>query len=214
MSEDRYLIQEVEQFLEKYKVKDIKEGTIEAREQQLERFSRWLDSTDRDILDCDFEDIEIYIGYLKNDVDLAHKTAKAHISAVSILYERFSKKGKVDENPVSVLDLTDYLSYKESLQEEKLRSDDGVIWLSRSEVRDLTENVEVPKTRNQLIIQFLFQTGVRRQEASDVRIGDINRQERTIKIRGKGDKNRTVYYGRNLNILSTSQSWLVERSAC
>jgi integrase/recombinase XerD len=203
---DRFLVEEAASFLESYRVKDITTKTIRAREKQLERFSEWLDSTGRDLLDCDFEDIEAYIGYLKRDEGLAHKTAKAHISAVSILFKRLNKKGTVDEDPVSKLDLTDYLSYNESYQAKVLKDEDEVVWLSRSEVRQLTEHVNAPRLRNQLIIQFLFQTGVRRQEACDIELNDLDRQERTVKIRGKGDKNRTVYYNRKLNLLL--DAWL------
>ena len=198
---DRFFIEEAERFLESYKVKDVKEGTVIARERQLERFSEWIDSTDRDVLECDFEDIIAYIGYLKSDENLAPKTSKAHVSAVSILYDKLVKKKTVDENPVSKLDVSEYLSYNESVQAKRLKEEDEVVWLEREEVVELIQNVNAPRLRNQLIIEFLFQTGVRRQEACDIELTHVDREERSIKIRGKGDKNRTVYYDEKLNLL-------------
>ncbi len=46
----------------------------------------------------------------------------------------------------------------------------------------------------QALIAVLMDTGIRLQEAIDIRIEDINNKEKSIKIHGKGKKERTVYY--------------------
>ena len=49
--------------------------------------------------------------------------------------------------------------------------------------------------RNLLIIELLFATGVRVSELVNIKLKDINTSERQIKIIGKGNKERIVYYG-------------------
>ena len=60
---------------------------------------------------------------------------------------------------------------------------------------------EIPNTRtwigmrNLLIIRMLYATGVRVSELVNIKLKDINKSERTIRILGKGSKERIVVYG-------------------
>lgn len=57
--------------------------------------------------------------------------------------------------------------------------------------------------RNLLIIRMLFSTGIRVSELVNIKIKDIDMQDRTIKILGKGNKERIVVFGNNtLEILN------------
>ena len=51
--------------------------------------------------------------------------------------------------------------------------------------------------RNLLIIRMLYSTGVRVSELVNIKINDIDFNERTIKIFGKGSKERIVVFGNN-----------------
>ena len=51
--------------------------------------------------------------------------------------------------------------------------------------------------RNLLIIRMLYSTGVRVSELVNIKISDIDINERTIKIFGKGSKERIVVFGNN-----------------
>ncbi len=53
--------------------------------------------------------------------------------------------------------------------------------------------------RNRLILEILYATGVRVSELVNIRISDINFDNRTIKILGKGNKERIVVYGNHCN---------------
>lgn len=50
-------------------------------------------------------------------------------------------------------------------------------------------------TRNRLILEILYATGIRVSELVNIKIKDINFDNRTIKILGKGNKERMVVYG-------------------
>jgi integrase len=51
--------------------------------------------------------------------------------------------------------------------------------------------------RNELIIRLLLDTGVRRAELIGIRLQDINQDDMSIWVMGKGSKPRFVYYGNN-----------------
>lgn len=58
--------------------------------------------------------------------------------------------------------------------------------------------------RNALILEILYATGIRVSELVNIKLNDINTYDRTIKILGKGRKERIVIYGSycedNLNL--------------
>lgn len=49
--------------------------------------------------------------------------------------------------------------------------------------------------RNNLILEMLYATGVRVSELVNIKLSDINRYDKTIKVLGKGRKERVVVYG-------------------
>jgi len=79
--------------------------------------------------------------------------------------------------------------------------------LSEEDVRKLIDAVEVSddgsglqvfiRTRDRLILSLLYSSGLRVSELVSLRINDIDLQERTIRIRGKGDKDRIVLFDEN-----------------
>lgn len=52
--------------------------------------------------------------------------------------------------------------------------------------------------RNSLIVEIIYQTGLRRSEAATLRDKDVDTKECTLKILGKGNKERVVPFGNNL----------------
>jgi len=65
------------------------------------------------------------------------------------------------------------------------------------------------KLRDNLIVRLLFQTGVRVTELCEIRLSDLDREERKINIRGKGRKNPNVDYKKSLDFLM--DVWVEER---
>lgn len=74
--------------------------------------------------------------------------------------------------------------------------------ITQDEIRRMEENVGRNRVRDQLIIRLLWQTGIRRGEASGLLIDDLDRDAREITIReevAKNDKKRVVAYQRSLD---------------
>ncbi len=51
------------------------------------------------------------------------------------------------------------------------------------------------EVRNQLILELLYATGIRVSELVNIKLTDINKDERKIRITGKGNKERYALYG-------------------
>ena len=49
--------------------------------------------------------------------------------------------------------------------------------------------------RNSLILEILYSTGIRVSEITNIKFKDINMSDKTIKITGKGNKERYAYFG-------------------
>ena len=70
------------------------------------------------------------------------------------------------------------------------------------EYNELEEMFDVPNKntplgeRDSLILEMLYATGIRVGELVGIKLNDINQAAKTIKIHGKGDKERIVYYNR------------------
>ena len=57
------------------------------------------------------------------------------------------------------------------------------------------EENEFLRTRNLLFLEILFDTGLRVSEAVNIKLSDINKNECSIRVLGKGKKERIVYFG-------------------
>ena len=76
--------------------------------------------------------------------------------------------------------------------------DDQVQPFTKQQLQDLlaaTQHSNYPK-RDEAILLFLIDTGVRVSELCDLRMRDVDFMEGLARIHGKGDKYRTVYFGR------------------
>jgi site-specific recombinase XerD len=71
------------------------------------------------------------------------------------------------------------------------------VFLTSDEVEKLLSAPESSRKksvglRDKLVLNLLYSTGIRLGELLCIRVGDVDLQNRTIQIRGKGDKTRTV----------------------
>lgn len=65
--------------------------------------------------------------------------------------------------------------------------------------------------RDQAMMELFYSSGLRLSELADVNVGAVNTGERLLRVRGKGDKERTVPVGRQA--LTAIDRWLAHRAA-
>jgi len=113
---------------------------------------------------------------------LAHKSINRKLSTLKSFYRYLIKIGEINHSPMQKL---------KSLKTPKNLSTP----FSETEVFSVIENLESTdfvSTRNRLIIELLYATGMRRAELISVTINDLDLIKRQIKITGKRNKQRIV----------------------
>ena len=133
--------------------------------------------------DVEYQDIRLYINFL-HDSNYSNKTISRSISALRSLFKYLKSSGYIDNNPMILISnpklpkgLPKCLNFEET--EKLLNSFDN----------------SVLGIRNSLILEVLYSTGIRVGEIVNIKIKDIDFSNNTIKITGKGNKDRMVYYG-------------------
>lgn len=126
-------------------------------------------------------------GYLSNvfDIKYSSTTISRRISALRTFYNFLYKKKLVDKNVFLFISLPK--------KEKKLPK-----YMSYEDINLLFEQPDITSPlgeRNRLILELLYGTGIRISELCNIKLSDINFDDRSIKIIGKGNKERIVYYG-------------------
>ena len=153
-------------------------------------------------------DINIFLEYLHiqklNYKDVNHEVIRSYLK---YLDEKKYKNSSINRILSSLNDYYNYLTkckvtkynYFEDInrpsKEKRLPN-----FINYSEYMNLLATVEKEeneflKARNLLLLEILFDTGLRVSEAVNIEINNINKKEQSIKVLGKGNKERIVYYG-------------------
>lgn len=185
-----------------------KESTVVRYIYAVEHWLQWLENNDIAPLDAQKIDIEDYISDLISE-EYPHKTIVVHYSGVKSFYERIPdriERGRIDgnlsSNPAAEVEITDWdvINPRKSKRARELHED--VVYVKPEEIQAMCDNVPVPQLRNELIIKLLWYTGLRRSELANIRLEDLDTEERVIKIYSeKTDTSQPAYYGPELNIL-------------
>jgi len=132
----------------------------------------------------EYQDIRLFINYLYES-NYTNKTISRNISAIRSFFKYLKANNYIDNNPCSLISnpklekrLPKYLNFDEI--EKLLNSFDNNNFIG---------------LRNSLILEMLYSTGIRVSEITNIKLKDISLFNKTIKISGKGNKERMVYFG-------------------
>lgn len=160
--------------------KNYSELTIKSYKEDLEEFMNINNL--KEASNAKEEDIKNYFKYLY-DTNKNSSTVSRKISTLKSYFKYLSRNyGK--ENIMN--------KFKLPKKSKKLPS--FVNYSDLEEIIELSSEGEFGE-RNRLIIEMLYATGVRVSELVNIKISDINYSNKTIRILGKGNKERIVYYG-------------------
>lgn len=149
-------------------------------------------------------DIRDFIIYIDNE-DIRYVSDDKFREYLQYLYNNYSNKSTISRKISSIRALYNYLvqkgyTKKNFFKEVKVpkRKRDLPNFLTTEEVEALitSSSSDVYGDRDVLILELLYGTGVRVSELVNIKLGDINMDNRSIRILGKGNKERIVLYGR------------------
>jgi len=136
-----------------------------------------------------------YLQYLKRDKNVSQN----YLYLVTVVLKKFFE--------FSELDITDEIkapkrtkSLPKSLNEQEVYD---LIHAKDDEYDpEKTNPQNITRLRNKLILTLLYSTGLRVSELIKLQITAIDEEERTIRVRGKGEKDRLVIFDENtLNLI-------------
>lgn len=200
----------MQEFLDILRGTNKAETTVNEYRKGLGIYSDWLVEEDLNLYEITARDIQRYLSYLKNEKGYAHNTIRVKFAAVSQLYDDLVTSNDLEDNPIENVRLAEYAP-KTTRKEEETKEERT--WLSEKELKKLVNNVPAPQIRNRLVVLFQYYTGLRRQEVCDVKLSDLDREERRVQVRGKNETVHTAHWQPKLDGLITRWLDLGERSA-
>ncbi len=177
-------MREVEKYLDILKVeKKYSEHTIKSYHDDLEEYFNFLDREKIAYQKVTYDNVRNFLKEL-NDKDNSSRTVSRKISSLRGFYKYLTKQKKIENNPFTLIKLPK--------KEKKLPR-----FFYYNELEVLFEEPRLNTTlgqRNRLILELLYATGVRVSELINIKRSDLL-GDRTIKVMGKGSKERIVRYG-------------------
>ncbi len=161
--------------------KNYSDKTVKSYEDDLNSFALEIN---KNLLDITEEDIINYLKVLK-DNKYKKTSVSRKISSLKSFYKYINfKKIKEGYNP------TTYILYPK--KDKKLPN-----FIEYNELEEMIQSSLEGKNkeRNNLIIELLYATGVRVSELVNIKLNDIDFNDQSIRVMGKGSKERIVYYG-------------------
>ena len=144
--------------------------------------------------------IRSYEVYLLDSKKMDPRTVNQHLSVLSGFCRFLMKDGRLKNNPVRMV--------SRPKMEKRLpvfyRDDSMREYFSRTEPDASPESLELIRGRDKLskeiysrrlgrlVVSILFSTGIRRSELIGLTVGSVDFSRRTMKVLGKGDKEREI----------------------
>lgn len=176
---------QVDKFLFFLKVElNYSELTIKSYQLDLTDFFGYIESKKINYLTITNYDVRGYLKYL-DSCNLKNSTISRRISTLRTFYNYL-----VDEN---IVENNVFHNVKNPKLEKKLPN-----YLNYNEMEELLESIDISTTEGlekRLLIEMFYSTGCRVSEMINVKISDIDFTNKTIRIMGKGSKERIVYFG-------------------
>ena len=163
------------------------EQTIKSYQQDIESFGKYLNSKGEDFEGANPQLIRMF---LSNEIAQGKTkvTCCRRIAGLRHFYEFLVRKNFIKENPFLLVGAPKKeIRYPEALYLEQIET---LFAKNRERKDDL-------KLRDQAIIELLYATGVRVSEIIAIKIGAIDFKNRTIRVFGKGRKERMVIFSKS-----------------
>ncbi len=165
-------------------------NTVAAYQRDLRDFAEFLRKNDRRLQDVDPREIRLWLNGLRNR-GLQRSSIARKLSAVKGFFKFLQRQGEIEFNPAEPISF--------SLQGRKLPACMSVDQtFAMIEVREPTggRRETFQNIRDFAMLELLYSTGARVSEISGIDCDDINWEVETIRVKGKGRKERIIPFGK------------------
>lgn len=126
------------------------------------------------------DDIRGYITYLSETRKLRETSLQTHINTLRAFFGWLLVEEKIKKNPMLKI---------HSLKIDKKNARQALSAEELERLRDACKGY-----REKALVEFLVSSGCRLSEVAALHFEDLNFAERSVTVRGKGDKDRVVYF--------------------
>jgi integrase/recombinase XerC len=158
------------------------EHTIKAYKNDLYQFHAFCQETDCKGMDLHFRTIRSWVVSLM-DSGYSSRTVHRKLTSLSTYCKYLIKEGELDSNPM------------EQVLKPKLKKRVPA-FVEEEKMDYLLDEFEFGNdftgTRNRLVMDLLYQTGMRLSELTALTMGSVNREGKNVKVSGKRGKERII----------------------
>ena len=174
----------IDKYLEYLKIiKKYSYMTIESYQEDLIEYIEFLGNNFTNIINIDKEIVNKYLKYLY-ERDLNKNSICRKLSSIRGLYNYLVREEVLEHNPFNNIS-----NPKKEIYLPKFLSNKDL-----NKLFEICSTDTITNQRDTLILELLYSTGLRVSELVNIKIKDIDTKEKTIKILGKGSKERIVLY--------------------
>lgn len=158
--------------------------TIISYEENINYFLSYLTTQKINYLSLNKEDIRGFLKHLDQE-NYSNASISQMLSSLRTYYKYLIKENIINNNPFKMI--------RNPKLAKRLPN-----FLNNLQIEDLINIYDYSNPtniRNHLIIELLYSTGIRVSELVNIKIKDINFFDNSIKILGKGNKERIVLFG-------------------
>jgi len=175
--------------------------TVKAYKNDLNQFHAFCQDNDREGMDLNYRTIRSWVVFLM-DSGYSSRTVHRKLTSLSTYCKYLIKEGELDSNPL------------DRVLKPKLKKRVPA-FVEEGKLETLLEEFEFGEdfkgTRNRLVLDLLYQTGMRRSELTGLTTGAVNREGKSLKVKGKREKERIIPL--NEELLSAIERYLIIRNA-
>lgn len=172
----------VEQFIEYLsKVRNLSENTLRSYQTDLLAFEQWCSREGVEVTKVDHRNLRLYLAYLKQ-AQYSAKTLNRHLSTLRGFYKWMQREKLIATDPA--------LALSNPRAPRNLPHT-----MTDSDVNRLLESCDTSTAvglRDRAFLEFLYATGARISEVATLKLEQIDLQNGTVRLFGKGSKERIV----------------------
>lgn len=160
------------------------ENTIISYLKDLDNYNEYINENNINYKTINKEEIRGYLKYL-DSLNRSKSSISRNLSALRNFYSYLININIIDNNP--------FKSIRNPKKDKKLPN-----FLQHDELKTIFDSIDMSTSlglRNRLIIELLYATGIRVSELTSLKLSNIDQNNNEIRILGKGNKERIVFYG-------------------
>ncbi len=165
-------------------VRSYSDNTISGYQNELAKFQNYLEEHQIDFKKITKDEIWEYLKYL-DTLGYSNTSISRHISAIRSFYNYLKQKELIDNNIFK------------TIHNPKIKRKLPNV-LNNEEIRELFKFSECEKPKDYMtraLFELFYATGLRISELVSIKLKDINFSEQSIRVLGKGKKERIVFFG-------------------